>query len=230
MVSGFDILIVEDEQAVRDWLKRAFEREGHRVTLAENPGHALALAGSREYDMVLLDVELGPGLDGFQICRTLRSNANSVPIIMLTGLGAEADTVKGLEAGADDYLTKPFGLAELNSRMKAVLRRAGGRQSELPIKVVGKLRLDEERRQVTFDDRSVHVTFSEFQLLSALLERPGAVLSRERLMAAIWGESSYRDLRGIDVHVRHLRAKLGDDVIATVRGGGYRLQEGSSIS
>jgi DNA-binding response OmpR family regulator len=230
MSDGLEILIVEDEPSVRDWLQRAFEREGHRVTLAEAPADALALATGREFDMVLLDVELGPGLDGFQICRTLRSNANAVPIIMLTGLGAEADAVRGLEAGADDYLTKPFGLAELNSRMKAVLRRVGGRQTERPARRAGRLRLDPQRREVRLDGEVVHVTFSEFQLLLALIDRPGIVRSREELMAAIWGESSFRDLRGIDVHVRHLRAKLGQDVIATVRGGGYRLEEDASSS
>ena len=158
--------------------------------------------------MILLDVELGPGPDGFEICRALRDQANDVPIIMLTGLQAEADAVKGLEAGADDYMTKPFGLAELNSRIKAVLRRAEKHGS---VRVAGGLRMDLGRREVTLEGERVHLTFSEFQVLAALLERPGAVCSRAELMTAIWGDSAYRDPRGIDVHVRHLREKLGED-------------------
>jgi DNA-binding response OmpR family regulator len=226
--AGLEILVVEDDAAVGRWLRTVFEREGHRVTVIDSAGDALRLAASARFDIVLLDVELGPGLDGYQICRTLRSSAISVPIIMLTGRSAEADAVRGLEAGADDYLTKPFGIAELNSRIRAVLRRTGGRGAPQPALSAGRLRLDLESRAVTFADRTVHLTFSEFQLLAALLERPGAVFSREALMAAIWGDSSFRDLRGIDVHVRHVREKLGRDVIATVRGGGYRVDPGAS--
>ncbi len=227
-MSALEILVVEDEAVVREWLRKAFERDGHRVTVAEVPADAIALAGGARFDMVLLDVELGAELDGFQICRALRGEANMVPVIMLTGRREEADAVRGLEAGADDYVTKPFGLAELNSRIRAVLRRAGERMPAPPAREVGRLRLDLEHRLVTLDGRPVHVTFSEFQLLAALMERPGAVCDRPALMEAIWGESSYRDLRGIDVHVRHLREKLGPGLIGTVRGGGYRLEPSSA--
>jgi DNA-binding response OmpR family regulator len=225
---GLEILVVEDEPAVRDWLRTAFERQGHRITLADDSGDALALAAAKRFDVVLLDVGLGPGLDGYQICRTLRSRANMVPIIMITGRRAEADAVRGLEAGADDYMTKPFGLAELNSRIRAVLRRTGGREAPVPVRTAGRLSVDPARREVTLDGRPEHLRFSEFQLLAALIEHPGAVLTREALMAAIWGGSAYRDLRGIDVHVRHLREKLGEGLITTVRGGGYRLEDDAS--
>jgi DNA-binding response OmpR family regulator len=221
-----EILVIEDEPVVRDWLQTVFEREGHIVTIAQTPGDALDIAGSRHFDMVLLDVELGPGLDGYQICHALRSSGVTVPIIMVTGRRAEADAVRGLEAGADDYVTKPFGLAELTSRIRAVLRRSGAREAPLPARSSGRLTMDLERRETTFAGRAVHLTFSEFQLLAALVDRPGAVRSRESLMAAIWGDSDYRDLRGIDVHIRHLREKLEPGVIMTVRGGGYRLEDG----
>jgi DNA-binding response OmpR family regulator len=223
-----EILVIEDELSVRDMLRRAFERDGHRVTATETASEALDLAASGDFDVVLLDVELGSGLDGFQICRLLRTHAHSVPVIMLTGRRAEADAVKGLEAGADDYVTKPFGVAELNSRIRAVLRRTGARSADAPVLTVGRLRIDPGRRDVHFEDRAIHLTFSEFQLLTALAERPGDVRTRAELMAAIWGEDSFRDLRGIDVHIRHLRAKLDANVIATVRGRGYRLEDPSS--
>jgi DNA-binding response OmpR family regulator len=177
--------------------------------------------------MILLDIELGAGLDGYEICRSVRAASSMVPIIMVTGRRTEADAVRGLEAGADDYVTKPFGLAELNSRIRAVLRRTGPRGGTGLVRSSGPLRLDLERREVVYEGRKVHLTFSEFQLLAALVERPGAVRSREALMTAIWGDSEYRDLRGIDVHVRNLREKLGKEVIATVRGGGYRLGDGT---
>jgi len=223
--AALKLLVVDDEPAVRDWLRTAFERQGHHVTLAGQPGEALALAAASRFDLVLLDVEFGPGLDGYHVCRTLRSHANMVPIILLTARRAEADAVRGLEAGADDYVTKPFGLAELNSRIRAVLRRAGDRQDPVPVRTAGRLSLDLDRSEVSFDGRPVHLTVSEFRLLATLMERPGTVHSRDALMKAIWGDSAYRDLRGIDVHVRHLREKLGSGLITTVRGGGYRLED-----
>ena len=219
-----ELLVVDDERAVRDWLRTSFERQGHHVTVTGDPDEALTLAIPGRFDMVLLDVELAPGFDGYRLCRILRSRANMVPIIMLTGRRAEADAVRGLEAGADDYVTKPFGLAELNSRIRAVLRRTGDRREPVPVRTVGRLDLDSDRREVSLDDEPVHLTFSEFQLLAALIERPGTVHTREALMEAIWGDSAHRDLRGIDVHVRHLREKLGDGLITTIRGGGYRLE------
>jgi DNA-binding response OmpR family regulator len=221
-----EILVIDDEPVVRDWLQTVFEREGHVVTIAAASSEGLGIAASRHFDMVLLDVELGPGLDGYQVCRALRSSGITVPIIMVTGRRAEADAVRGLEAGADDYVTKPFGLAELTSRIRAVLRRSGAREASVPARTAGRVTMDLERRETTFAGQPVHLTFSEFQLLAALVDRPGAVRSRASLMAAIWGDSDYRDLRGIDVHIRHLREKLEPGVIVTVRGGGYRFEDG----
>jgi two-component system, OmpR family, response regulator RegX3 len=151
-----------------------------------------------------------------------------VPIIMLTARDTEADAVLGLEAGADDYVTKPFGLAELRSRIRAVLRRAGTRAMGDEIVTVGPLKLDHARREVTVRGEPAKLTFSEFELLACLMAEPGRLFNRQELLRAIWGDSAYRDPRAIDVHVRHLREKLEEDpssplLILTVRGAGYRL-------
>jgi DNA-binding response OmpR family regulator len=147
---------------------------------------------------------------------------------MLTALDSEADAVLGLEAGADDYVTKPFGPAELRSRIRAVLRRAGSRAMGEQVLQVGPLVLDRSRRSLTRHGGPVQLTFSEFELMEALMSRPGELFNRQELLRAIWGDSAYRDPRGIDVHIRHLREKLEADpakpeLILTVRGVGYRL-------
>ena len=190
---------------------------------------AIDRASTDHFDIVLLDVALGPGPDGYEVCRTLRARRNVVPIIMLTALDSEADAVLGLEAGGDDYVTKPFGLAELRSRIRAVLRRAGTR-------AMGSRgahrRADRARpRAARGDDqgRPVRLTFCEFELLDALMADPGRLLNRQELLRAIWGDSAYRDPRAIDVHIRHLREKLEPEpekprYILTVRGAGYRLR------
>ncbi len=149
---------------------------------------------------------------------------------VLTALDSEADAVQGLEAGADDYVTKPFGLAELRSRIRAVLRRAGGRVlDDGTVATVGPLTIDRRLREVTVRGEPVRLTFSEFELLSCLISAPGRLFNRQELLRAIWGDSAYRDPRAIDVHIRHLREKLEESpddprLIITVRGAGYRLQ------
>jgi DNA-binding response OmpR family regulator len=148
---------------------------------------------------------------------------------MLTALDSEADVVQGLEAGADDYVTKPFGLAELRSRIRAVLRRAHGRVVD-GVRTVGPVTIDQRERQVTVGGSPVRVTFSEYELLACLMERPGKLFTRQELLRAIWGDSAYRDPRAIDVHIRHLREKLEErpeepSLILTVRGAGYRFRE-----
>ena len=181
------------------------------------------------FDIVLLDIGLGPGPDGYDVCRALRERHNVVPIIMLTALDSEADVVQGLEAGADDYVTKPFGLAELRSRIRAVLRRAQGRVVEGSLRV-GPVMLDQEERRVEVEGRPVKVTFSEYELLARLMTRPGHAFNRQELLRSIWGDSAYRDPRAIDVHIRHLREKLEakpeqPTLILTVPGRGYRFRE-----
>jgi DNA-binding response OmpR family regulator len=224
-----DILVVDDESELREQLVRTFRREGHRVTAVADGTSAIDRATTDRFDVVLLDIAMGAGPDGYDVCRELRARHNVVPIIMLTARDSEADAVLGLEAGADDYVTKPFGIAELRSRIRAVLRRSGPRAFGPDVLQVGGLKLDRARRSVTVDGRSVSLTFSEFELLQALMKEPGRLLNRQELLRGIWGDSAYRDPRGIDVHIRHLREKLEQRpdrprLLLTVRGVGYRLQ------
>jgi DNA-binding response OmpR family regulator len=225
------MLVVEDDSSVRRMLVDSFTREGHHVLAVTDGKAAIDYATTDRFDVVILDVALGHGPDGYEVCRLLRERRNVVPVIMLTALDSEADAVLGLEAGADDYVTKPFGLAELRSRIRAVLRRSRGHVYEEDVFTAGRVRLDRTGRVVKVDGDRVDMTFSEFELLSKLIANPGRVFSRLELLRAIWGDSAYRDPRGIDVHVRHLREKLEEvpdqpTLIVTVRGAGYRLQAG----
>jgi len=224
------ILVVDDEASLRETLTRSFTREGHTVHALASGTEAIERAGEEAFDVILLDVALGSGPNGYEVCRALRERRNVVPIIMLTALDTEADAVQGLEAGADDYVTKPFGLAELRSRVRAVLRRSGPRPASRELISAGGVTLDRSRREVTVGGRLVRLTFSEFELLARLMSEPGRLLNRQELLRAIWGDSAYRDPRAIDVHIRHLREKLEEHpeeprLILTVRGAGYRFQE-----
>jgi DNA-binding response OmpR family regulator len=216
------MLIVEDEPDLRSLLAQFFSREGHAVTAVADGHAALEHAGPR--DVILLDVALGRPPDGIDVCRTLRAEHDVVPIIMVTALGSEADAVLGLEAGADDYVTKPFGMRELRSRIRAVLRRTGARAVGERL-VAGELVLDIARRELQVAGATVALTFTEFELVRALFQRPGTLRTRQELLRAIWGDTAYRDPRAIDAHVRRLREKLGEpSPIVTVRGAGYRLE------
>jgi DNA-binding response OmpR family regulator len=227
-----DILVCDDESSLREALRQSFQREGHRVVAVADGRSAIDRATTQHFDVVLLDIALGPGSpDGYEVCRELRSRRNPVAVIMLTALDSEADAVLGLEAGADDYVIKPFRPAELRSRVRAVLRRVGtgdGRSGS-PVRI-GPLTLDPGLREVRRDGESVDLTFSEFEILHELLAQRHRVHSRHELLRAIWGDSAYRDPRSIDVHVRHLREKLEvkpdePELILTVRGAGYRIGE-----
>jgi DNA-binding response OmpR family regulator len=229
--SALEILLVDDDRPLREMLTRSFEREGHKVTAVPDGETALDAAAGRSYDVVLLDVALGAGPTGYDVARMLRSRRDVVPIIMLTALDSEADAVQGLEAGADDYVTKPFGLAELRSRIRAVLRRVGtgGDRARSPLQI-GPLALDPGVREVRRDGQPVDITFSEFEILHALMAQRHRVHSRHELLRAVWGDSAYRDPRSVDVHIRHLREKLEatpeePQLILTVRGAGYRIGE-----
>ncbi|MCW3003900.1 MAG: response regulator transcription factor [Conexibacter sp.] len=226
-----DILVCDDESSLREALSQSFRREGHRVLAVTDGRSAIDHASTQRFDVVLLDIALGPGSpDGYEVCRELRARRNAVPIIMLTALDSEADAVLGLEAGADDYVIKPFRPAELRSRIRAVLRRTGtgaAPRANTPL-TVGPVTLDPGLREVTRDGAPVALTFSEFELLHALMTHRDRVHGRHDLLRAIWGESAYRDPRAIDVHVRHLREKLevapeDPQLILTVRGAGYRI-------
>lgn len=208
-------------------LSRLLTRDGHVVTSASDGREAIGLSARSQFDVVLLDVALGPGPAGYEVCRVLRDRGDVVPIVMLTALDSEGDAVLALEAGADDYVRKPFGPDELRSRIRAVLRRGTWRRGPQAVQTVGELSIDRAQRTVTRRGAPVELTFSEFAVLAMLMESPGRVLDREQLLEAVWGDSAYRDPRGIDVHVRHLRLKLEDEpeqprLIQTVRGSGYR--------
>ncbi|MEA2479420.1 MAG: two-component system, OmpR family, response regulator RegX3 [Thermoleophilaceae bacterium] len=225
---ALEILVVDDESQLRELVAQSFTRQGHRVTTVADGAAAIDRATTDRFDVILLDVALGGGPTGYDVCRTLRDRRNIVPIIMLTALDSEAEAVLGLEAGADDYVVKPFRPAELRSRIRAVLRRAGSRALGDDVLAAGPLVLDSGRRELTVEGRKVDLTFSEFELMQTLMKRPGVLYTRQELLRAIWGDSAYRDPRGIDVHIRHLREKIEVEpaeprLLLTVRGLGYRL-------
>jgi DNA-binding response OmpR family regulator len=226
-----DILVCEDESELREALRHTFEREGHRVVTVPDGRAAVDQASTQHFDVLLLDVSLGPNSpDGYAVCRELRTRRNLIAVIMLTARDSEADAVLGLEAGADDYVVKPFRPAELRSRIRAVLRRSGSHALAAGVLTEGTIVLDAQRREVRRDGQAVDLTFSEFELLHALMAQPGVLFNRQELLRAIWGDSAYRDPRGIDVHVRHLREKLEASpetprLIITVRGAGDRFAE-----
>jgi DNA-binding response OmpR family regulator len=231
MPDSSTILLVDDEDSVQKLLTYPLERDGFRVVSARDGEEALMLFADQPVDLVVLDIML-PKLDGLEVCKRLRAES-SVPIIMLTARDDEFDTVLGLELGADDYITKPFSIREFRSRVRALLRRAGASRRDVPEGeplVAGKLHVDLDRREARVDGRSLDLTYVEFELLRTLVAQPGKVFSRRALLQAIWGDSSYREPRTIDVHVRHLREKVEQDpsepeLILTVRGAGYRLRE-----
>ena len=231
MPDSSTILLVDDEDSVQKLLTYPLERDGFRVVSARDGEEALRVFAEESVDLVVLDIML-PKLDGLEVCKRLRAES-SVPIIMLTARDDEFDTVLGLELGADDYITKPFSIREFRSRVRALLRRAGAPRREAgesePL-VAGAVTLDPDRREARVDGRTLDLTYVEFELLRTLVAQPGKVFSRRGLLQAIWGDSSYREPRTIDVHVRHLREKLEQDpsepeMILTVRGAGYRLRE-----
>jgi DNA-binding response OmpR family regulator len=231
MPDSSTILLVDDEDSVQKLLTYPLERDGFRVVSARDGEEALIRFAEEPIDLVVLDIML-PKLDGLEVCKRLRSES-SVPIIMLTARDDEFDTVLGLELGADDYITKPFSIREFRSRVRALLRRAGAsRRDATPSEPLeaGTVSLDPDRREVKVDGRVLELTYVEFELLKTLVAQPGKVFSRRALLQAIWGDSSYREPRTIDVHVRHLREKVEQDpsepeLILTVRGAGYRLRE-----
>jgi DNA-binding response OmpR family regulator len=226
------ILLVDDEQPIQTLLSFPLQRDGYEVVQASDGREALARFDEQQFDLVVLDLML-PRMDGLEVCKRLRAQGSTVPIIMLTAKSEEIDKVLGLELGADDYITKPFSMREFRSRVKAALRRAGmthpEADDEQPIEVRG-LRIDPTKRTVTRNSDSVATTFVEFEILSALARSPGRVFTRDMLLARVWGDSAYRDPRTIDVHIRHLREKIEADpkepeYLFTVRGVGYRFRD-----
>lgn len=221
------ILVVDDEKNIVELARLYLEKEGFRVESATNGREALEKAIALRPSLVVLDVML-PELDGFEVCRRLRQEGD-LPILMLTARSEDADKIVGLELGADDYLTKPFNPRELAARVKAVLRRYEAGQRSSKTSAAGEVRLDMERREVTVVGEEVALRTKEFDLLAALMQNQGLVLSRERLLEIVWGYDFYGETRTVDVHVNHLRQKLGGSRlnIEAVRGIGYKLTEES---
>lgn len=218
-----DVVVVEDEPDIADLLALYLRREGWRVHLATTGTDALAAIRARQPDFVVLDVGLPGELDGFDVCRELRRSSD-VPVLFLTARDDEVDRILGLELGADDYVTKPFSPREVVARIKAVLRRGRINETSSNLADFGSIVIDFERHEVRNGGTPVSLATQEFALLEVLSKHQGVVLSRRQLLDLAWGEDWIGDPRTVDVHVRQLRRKLGDDLpLVTVRGYGYRL-------
>ena len=225
------ILIVEDEGNIRQLVRYNIEKEGFQVMEAADGLQGLRTAQREKPDLVLLDLML-PGMDGLEVCRTLKGTpaTSALPIIMLTAKAEEVDKIIGLELGADDYMTKPFSPRELTARIKAVLRRSQ-KETALPGELqVGRLRFNFSRYEVSMGGVKLELTPKEYELLKMLATNLGKVFTREQLLEKVWGYEYFGDTRTVDVHVRHLRAKMAADpatadMLETVRGFGYRLRE-----
>ncbi len=220
------ILIVEDEEAILMALEDDLCLEGYAVETAADGPLGLSMATKHQYDLIILDVML-PKMDGFEVCRRLRSTGVATPVLMLTAKSQEIDKVLGLELGADDYVTKPFSPRELVLRVRAMLRRAGPERESARVLACEQVRVDTTAHRCFVAGKEVELTSKEFDLLVALMRRPGRVLSRERLLDEVWGSSITVTTRTIDTHLKRLRAKIGagSDLIETVRGVGYRFVE-----
>lgn len=222
------VLVVEDEAALADLLKYNLEREGYRVSLAADGEEALVVAEESPPDLVVLDWML-PKASGVEVCRRLRSRqeTRNTPIVMLTARGEESDRVRGLDTGADDYITKPFSMNELLARLRAVMRRIRPGLAEDKV-TRGDIVMDRVAHRVRRGAREVHLGPTEFRILDHLMQHPGRVFSREQLLDAVWGSDVYVEARTVDVHIGRLRKALmvGDesDPIRTVRSAGYALE------
>jgi two-component system alkaline phosphatase synthesis response regulator PhoP len=220
-----NVLVVEDDSAMATALRDGLEYEGYAVALANDGESGLQMASDYQPDLILLDVML-PKLSGLSVCRELRNRGRDVPIIMLTARGQEIDKVQGLKAGADDYLTKPFGFLELTARIEAVLRRSGA--IEVKRYGFGPITVDFRRREAERDGEAIALSAREFELLVFLIEHRGEVLTRQRLLEAVWGYHGGSNTRTVDMHIAKLRKKLEDDAanpswIVTQHRVGYRF-------
>ena len=221
------IYCVEDDAAIRDIEVYALRSTGFEAEGFENGEELFAAVKKRLPELIILDVML-PGEDGLEILKRIRFSAltRSVPVIMATARGEEYDKITGLDSGADDYLVKPFGMMEMVSRVRAVLRRSGGGESAQKLLTLGSLALDPASHTVTVNGQAVTLTLKEFEILRTMMAKPGVVFTRDRLLSEVWGTDYDGETRTVDVHIRTLRQKLGDAgaLIGTVRGVGYRME------
>jgi len=223
------ILLVEDEESITTPLAEALERDGFHTEIAHTVADGLARGRTLRPDLVLLDIGLPDG-SGLDVCRGLRATS-SVPIIILSARGEEADRVVGLELGADDYVVKPFSAREVIARIRAVLRRSATPAAAPvgPIEI-GRVRLDPARRTVTFDDKDIELARKEFDLLALLMQEAGTVVQRERLIDEVWDVNWFGSTKTLDVHVSALRKKLHPSYIHTVRGVGFRFASSEDVA
>lgn len=224
------VLIVEDETAIVTMLRYNLEREGFKVYTTGDGEEAVTMVKEYRPDIIVLDWML-PSMTGVEVCKQLRweNDTKNIPIIMLSARGEESDRIRGLDAGADDYMVKPFSPSELVARIKAVFRRLRPSLSEQKLEFAG-IYMDIATHKVTRDGEQVHLSPTEFGLLRYLMEHPGRVFSREQLLDAVWGHDIYVELRTVDVHIRRLRKALNydgkqPDLVRTVRSAGYALEE-----
>lgn len=219
------ILIVEDEKDIRDLVKAYLEKEGYQVFEAGDGTEAVKIARLSNPDLVILDIML-PGLSGLDVLSTLRRESD-LYVIMLTAKAEEVDKLVGLNMGADDYLTKPFSPRELVARVNAALRRLtmGGSEDNKRVYRFAHIRLDEGSRKAWIENEALELTAIEFDLLQALMAHAGQVLTREQLLEQVWGMNYYGETRVVDVHIGHIRKKLGDRFVTTVWGVGYRFED-----
>lgn len=222
-----EVLLAEDDEAIATPLSRALGREGYTVTVEQTGPAALERAPQGSFDLLILDLGL-PGMDGLEVCRQIRATRSDLAVLMLTARTDEVDFVVGLDAGADDYVSKPFRVAELMARVRALLRRRGP-ASEDGVIEVGGLRLEPAARRVLLDGHEIPLANKEYELLKILLDHAGQVVSRETILREVWGDVELRGSKTLDMHMSWLRRKIGDEGtvaerrIATVRGVGFRI-------
>ncbi|WP_109513876.1 response regulator [Pseudomonas ovata] len=216
------LLLIEDDVALGQGIHQALGREGYTVDWIEDGSLALHALLSETFDLAVLDLGL-PRLDGLEVLRRLRHSGSALPVLILTARDATEDRIAGLDAGADDYLIKPFDLAELKARLRALLRRSAGRASAL-IQHAG-ISLDPGTQQVTYQGSAVALTPKEYQLLHELLSPPGRVMTRERLTQLLYGWNDEAESNTLEVHIHHLRKKFSSGLIRTIRGVGYRVEQ-----
>ncbi len=221
------ILVVDDDPHIRDVVVFALNSAGMCAKEAENGAVALSLAQKMQPDLIVLDINM-PEMDGLDVCKTLRKTSD-IPILILSSRDEEIDRIIGLELGADDYLTKPFSTRELVARVKAILKRSAGFQSEnsAPVLKCGALKIDTDRHEVTWEDKNIPLTATEFSILSGMAAQPDRVYDRDQIMTMAYGPNISVSDRTIDSHIRHIRKKLADNgcasLLTTLRGVGYKL-------